>query len=45
MIEECLAVEFRVTGDDSPLADATRELDASVDCRPSQARSNGNALR
>ena len=44
MIEECLAVEFRVTGDDCPLADAIRELDASVDCRPSQARSNGNAL-
>ena len=44
MIEECLVVEFRVTGDDCPLADATRELDASVDCRPPQARSDGNAL-
>ncbi|MEM4781620.1 MAG: helix-turn-helix domain-containing protein [Halalkalicoccus sp.] len=44
MIEECLVVEFRVTGDDCPLSRATRESGATVDCRPPQARSDGNAL-
>lgn len=44
MIEECLVVEFRVTGDDCPLARATRETKATVDCRPPQARTDGNAL-
>lgn len=44
MIEECLVVEFRVTGDDCPLARATRKTDASVECHPPQARTDGNAL-
>ncbi|MDL5360981.1 helix-turn-helix domain-containing protein [Halalkalicoccus sp. NIPERK01] len=44
MIEECLVVEFRVTGDDCPLARATREANATVECRPPQARRDGNAL-
>lgn len=44
MIEECLVVEFRVTGDDCPLARATRKAEATVECRPPQARSDGNAL-
>lgn len=44
MIEECLVVEFRVTGDDCPLARATREVEATLDCRPPQARRDGNAL-
>lgn len=44
MIEECLVVEFAVTGDDCPLATATRATGGAVDCRPPQHRSDGNAL-
>ncbi|PSQ50511.1 transcriptional regulator [Halobacteriales archaeon SW_6_65_15] len=44
MIEECLVVEFSVTGDDCPLADATRETGTTVDARPPQLRRDGNAL-
>lgn len=44
MIEECLVVEFGVTGDDCPLADATRAIDATVDARPPQLRADGYAL-
>jgi len=44
MIEECLVVEFRVHGDDCPLADATRRLGSVVDARPPQLRADGNAL-
>lgn len=44
MIEECLAVEFGVTGDDCPLAAATGATGATVECRPPQLRSDGNAL-
>lgn len=44
MIEECLAVEIRVDGDDCPLADATRETDTVVDARPPQLRYDDNAL-
>ena len=44
MIEECLVVEFVVTGDDCPLAAATRTSGTAVDCRPPQHRSDGNAL-
>lgn len=44
MIEECLVVEFRVTGDDCPLAAATRETGATVDANPPQLRQDGNAL-
>lgn len=44
MIEECLVVEVRVTGDDCPLADATRETGARLDARPPQRRADGTAL-
>ena len=44
MIEECLAVEFDVTGDDCPLAAATEETDTEIVCEPPQLRSDGNAL-
>jgi len=44
VIEECLVVEFRVTGDDCPLAAATRETGATVDANPPQLRQDGNAL-
>jgi predicted DNA binding protein len=44
MIEECLAVEFDVTGDDCPLAAATAHSDTEVECEPPQLRSDGNAL-
>ncbi|WP_435347345.1 helix-turn-helix domain-containing protein [Haloarchaeobius sp. HRN-SO-5] len=44
MIDECLVVEFRVTGDGCPLADATAETGATVDASPPQLRSDDNAL-
>jgi predicted DNA binding protein len=44
MIRECLAVEFSVSGDDCPLAEATRTTDASVDAQPPQLRADGYAL-
>lgn len=44
MIEECLAVEIRVAGDDCPLADATRITGETADARPPQLRHDGNAL-
>ncbi|MFB6105096.1 MAG: helix-turn-helix domain-containing protein [Halobacteriaceae archaeon] len=44
MIEECLAVEIRVTGDDCPLAEATRTTGVAVDAHPPQLRHDGNAL-
>jgi predicted DNA binding protein len=44
MIEECLVVEFRVTGDDCPLAAATRATGTTVDANPPQYRQDGNVL-
>jgi predicted DNA binding protein len=44
MIDECLVVEFRVTGDDCPLAQATAAADATVEANPPQRRSDGNVL-
>ena len=44
MIEECLVVEFDVTGDDCPLAGATAAADAAVNARPPQRRADGNDL-
>lgn len=44
MIEECLVVEFAVTGDDCPLGEATRATGAAVDCSPPLLRRDGNAL-
>ncbi|MDG5778687.1 helix-turn-helix domain-containing protein [Haloarculaceae archaeon H-GB2-1] len=44
MIDECLLVEVRVTGDDCPLADATRTCGVAIDALPPQLRSDGYAL-
>lgn len=44
MIAECLVVEFRVTGDECPLADASRETGAAIDARPPLRRADGNTL-
>lgn len=44
MIDECLIVEFGVTGDDCPLAEVTREIGARIDARPPQRRSDGTDL-
>ncbi|WP_128475787.1 helix-turn-helix domain-containing protein [Halorussus pelagicus] len=44
MIDECLVVEFSVTGDDCPLAEATRETGTTIDARPPQLRRDENAL-
>ncbi len=44
MIEECLVVEFVVTGDDCPLAEASRTTGAHIDCQPPQHRDDGNTL-
>ncbi|WP_290814062.1 helix-turn-helix domain-containing protein [Halovivax sp.] len=44
MIEECLVVEFRVTGDGCPLADASATVDAPIDAAPPLARTDGNTL-
>lgn len=44
MIEECLVVEFAVTGDDCPLAEATDELETTVHCHPPQYREDGTTL-
>jgi len=44
MIRDCLVVEFGVTGDDCPLAEATRTVGDSVEAIPPQRRSDGNTL-
>lgn len=44
MIPECLVVEFRVTGDECPLADAARATGATIDASPPLGRGDGNAL-
>jgi len=44
MIAECLVVEFRVTGDDCPLAEATRATGATADANPPLRRSDGHSL-
>jgi predicted DNA binding protein len=44
MIDECLAVEFEIEGDDCPLAEATRDSTESVDARPPQLRDDDNVL-
>ena len=44
MISECLVVEFRVTGDDCPLADASRSTAAKIEAAPPLRRGDGNAL-
>ncbi|WP_293030051.1 helix-turn-helix domain-containing protein [Natronococcus sp.] len=44
MIDECLAVEFRVRNDDCPLAEASRDVGAEIDARAPQRRSDGYDL-
>ena len=44
MIEDCLMTEFRVEGDDCPLAAATREAGVTVDAAPPLLREDGNVL-
>jgi predicted DNA binding protein len=44
MIEECLMAEFRVEGDDCPLAAATRQVGMTVDAAPPLLRDDGNVL-
>ncbi|SFL50044.1 Predicted DNA binding protein, contains HTH domain [Halogranum rubrum] len=44
MIDECLVVEFRVTGDDCPLAEASAAAGLTIECQPPQLRDDGNAL-
>lgn len=44
MIEECLAVEFDVSGDDCPLARATSRTDVQIECGPPLLRDDGNVL-
>jgi predicted DNA binding protein len=44
VIAECLVVEFAVTGDDCPLAAASRATGVSIECEPPQQRADGNSL-
>ncbi|ELZ08633.1 transcriptional regulator [Halovivax asiaticus JCM 14624] len=44
MIEECLVVEFRVTGDGCPLAEASAAVEAPIDAAPPLDRANGTTL-
>ena len=44
MIEKCLAVEVRVSGDDCPLAEATAATRVAVRAEPPQLRADGNVL-
>lgn len=44
MIGECLVVEFRVTGDGCPLAEASATASAAVDAAPPLHRTDGNDL-
>ncbi|WP_435194786.1 helix-turn-helix domain-containing protein [Natronomonas sp. EA1] len=44
MISECLVVEFRVTGDDCPLAEASRATGAAIDALPPLLRGDGYTL-
>ncbi|MFB6353162.1 MAG: helix-turn-helix domain-containing protein [Halobacteriales archaeon] len=44
MLEESLGVEVRLEGDDCPLADASRRVDATIDADPPQLRDDGYVL-
>jgi len=44
VIAACLVVAFSVTGDDCPLARAASETGVPIDARPSQLRTDDNAL-
>ncbi|MFT4963868.1 MAG: putative DNA binding protein [Halobacteriales archaeon] len=44
MIEECLAVEIRVTGDECPLAEASAVTGVAIDAEPPRFRDDGYSL-
>ncbi|WIV66985.1 helix-turn-helix domain-containing protein [Natrialbaceae archaeon AArc-T1-2] len=44
MIDECLAVEFRVQDDGCPLAEATQAVGVEIHAQPPQLRADGYAL-
>lgn len=44
MISECLVVEFRITDDDCPLAEASRAVSQPIDAAPPLLRGDGNTL-
>ncbi len=44
MIDECLMTEFRIDGDDCPLADASRQTGGIIDVAPPLLRDDGNVL-
>ncbi|WP_416841633.1 helix-turn-helix domain-containing protein [Haloferax sp. DFSO52] len=44
MIDECLVAEFRIDGDDCPLARATKLVPVTIDASPPQLRADGNVL-
>lgn len=44
MIDECLVVEFRISGDDCPLGRASQRASAHIDAHPPLLRPDGNAL-
>ncbi|MDF9747087.1 helix-turn-helix domain-containing protein [Natrinema salsiterrestre] len=44
MISDCLIVDFRITGDDCPLSEATRLTGTDVTAQPPQIRDDGNVL-
>jgi predicted DNA binding protein len=44
VIAECLVTEFRIEGDDCPLARSTDAVDVAVDAEPPQLRRDGNVL-
>ncbi len=44
MIEECLMVEFRIEGDDCPLADASSATGTPIEAAPPLLRDDRNVL-
>lgn len=44
MIDECLMTEFRIEGDDCPLADASRVTGTVIEVAPPLLRGDGNVL-
>lgn len=44
MISECLIVDFRISGDNCPLSEATRATETDVTAQPPQLRDDGNVL-
>jgi len=44
MMNECLMTEFRIQGDDCPLADASRDTGAIIDAASPLMRDDGNVL-